>query len=317
MFTVETEQYGAYPALRFMHSEGKVDMLLVPELGGSIQELHLINPLGLEADVIEGFVQETGIESIAQNGYHSSLLFPFVNRLDGGKYNWQGQDLRFDVNEPSRGNALHGLVYNKPFKVVSQSLTAEIAICVLAPVETVNEEAYPFASAMQVTYSLHVKNGLSVKMEVTNMHSTPLPLSVGWHPYIRLTNRQACLLKLPQSEQYELGERMIPTGQTVENDKYCSFHLIDELFDDGFKINTPSGRQEICISDLARRITINCWQHAGLNGLNYFQIYTPPDRDSIAIEPLSSAANAFQNGDGLITLEPNSQVQFDFGIYLS
>ncbi|MGL6269156.1 MAG: hypothetical protein ACRC2O_14590, partial [Chitinophagaceae bacterium] len=37
----------------------------------------------------------------------------------------------------------------------------------------------------------------------------------------------------------------------------------------------------------------------------YLQLYTPPHRNSIAIENLSAAPDAFNNGMGLVTLEPD------------
>jgi aldose 1-epimerase len=40
------------------------------------------------------------------------------------------------------------------------------------------------------------------------------------------------------------------------------------------------------------------------------QIYTPEDRKSIAIENLSSAPDAFNNGMGLLVLEPGETKMF-------
>jgi len=42
----------------------------------------------------------------------------------------------------------------------------------------------------------------------------------------------------------------------------------------------------------------------------YLQIYTPPHRDSIAIENLSSAPDAFNNRIGLIIAKPNEKYVF-------
>ena len=38
------------------------------------------------------------------------VLYPFVNRLDGGRYTYRGQSYQFAVNEPARNNSLHGLL---------------------------------------------------------------------------------------------------------------------------------------------------------------------------------------------------------------
>lgn len=42
----------------------------------------------------------------------------------------------------------------------------------------------------------------------------------------------------------------------------------------------------------------------------YLQIYTPPHRNSIAIENLSAAPDAFNNKMGLITLQPGENIIF-------
>ena len=42
----------------------------------------------------------------------------------------------------------------------------------------------------------------------------------------------------------------------------------------------------------------------------YLQIYTPPHRKSIAIENLTSAPDSFNNGIGLLVIEPNHTLEF-------
>jgi aldose 1-epimerase len=43
----------------------------------------------------------------------------------------------------------------------------------------------------------------------------------------------------------------------------------------------------------------------------YLQLYTPPSRDSLSIENLSAAPDAFNNGLGLAILEPGQKVDFE------
>ena len=46
------------------------------------------------------------------------------------------------------------------------------------------------------------------------------------------------------------------------------------------------------------------WQETGKYKYNFLQVYTPPHRKSIAIEPMTCAPDAFNNKDGLIVLGP-------------
>jgi aldose 1-epimerase len=49
----------------------------------------------------------------------------------------------------------------------------------------------------------------------------------------------------------------------------------------------------------------------------YLQLYIPGSRDSIAIENLSAAPDAFNNGMGLTILEPGEKVDFETVIRIS
>ena len=50
--------------------------------------------------------------------------------------------------------------------------------------------------------------------------------------------------------------------------------------------------------------------------INYLQIYTPASRDCIAIEPMTCAANAFNNGMGTISLKAGEKKSVAYGVYL-
>jgi aldose 1-epimerase len=41
-----------------------------------------------------------------------------------------------------------------------------------------------------------------------------------------------------------------------------------------------------------------------MNKYNYVVLYIPPDRNSIAVEPMTSSIDAFNNKEGLIILKP-------------
>ena len=47
---------------------------------------------------------------------------------------------------------------------------------------------------------------------------------------------------------------------------------------------------------------------------SYLQLYTPPDRKSIAIEPMNCIANAFNNGIGLKLLKPGEEFNWEVKI---
>lgn len=66
-----------------------------------------------------------------KNSYASSILFPFANRIEAGKYTFQEKEQQLPCNESSK-NALHGLVYNKKFELIEKqenSNYCSVTIC--------------------------------------------------------------------------------------------------------------------------------------------------------------------------------------------
>ena len=47
---------------------------------------------------------------------------------------------------------------------------------------------------------------------------------------------------------------------------------------------------------------------------NYLQVFIPPLRNSIAIEPMTCNTDAFNNKEGLIILEPDQQFKASYGV---
>lgn len=53
-----------------------------------------------------------------KNTYASSILFPFANKVTDKTYKFNSESHNLEINQKQEKNALHGLAYNKSFKVV-------------------------------------------------------------------------------------------------------------------------------------------------------------------------------------------------------
>ena len=74
------------------------------------------------------------------------------------------------------------------------------------------------------------------------------------------------------------------------------FKLKDVKLDDGFPLET----NEIDFSTPKYDLNIKSSSEE-----NFLQLYTPENRNAIAIEPMTGAADNFNNKIGLQTLQPN------------
>ena len=134
------------------------------------------------------------------------------------------------------------------------------------------------------------------------------PVSFGFHPYFGFSElpRAQWRLKLPAMRKLTLDRRGIPTGN---EESFSGLHEeLGELdFDDGFALTDEEA--SFSIAGAGRRITVEF-----LEGYPYVQIYTPKDRDYIAIEPMTAPTSALTSGRGLRLVKADEKFRAEFRI---
>ena len=66
--------------------------------------------------------------------------------------------------------------------------------------------------------------------------------------------------------------------------------------------HAESGRNGVNLVSRKTGIILNIWQESSRNKYNYLVLYTPPDRKSIAIEPITSNIDSFNSKEDVIIL---------------
>ena len=169
---------------------------------------------------------------------------------------------------------------------------------------------FPFPFTAQIAY-LFGGDFLSIKTSITNIGTRVIPFGFGWHPYFTLNNKiDENKLKLPRVSQLLVDDRLIPTGGMFENlDWEQPRSIASTIFDTGFKLLSKDKQIVLLNPEKNFGIEVDL-----LNGYEYVQMFTPPDRKSIAVEPMTCAANAFNNGLGLRTINPKDSFSAEFRI---
>ena len=314
MFSIVTEPFGNSRKISAYHKNG-ICLEILPDYGAALNALTVPTRDGKYINIIDGYHSDgEAIETGAL--YKGVFLFPFPNRLKNGSWNWSGSPFEFPINEPARNNALHGLLYNRQFKIEETTATAELAFVHLSYTPLVMDDCYPFDYRIDIEYIITEIEGLVVKTRVTNPGTGTMPFGLGWHPYFTTGSKvNDLILSAPDLNSLEIDGQMIPTGRDL------SYHLFDRPqnmgevnLDTGFEIKTTD-RYQIQIFDPEKKLKFTVWQDAGEEGYSYVQIYTPPHRNSIAIEPMTCRANALQTQTGGIQmLEAGNSQQFEWGI---
>ena len=221
-------------------------------------------------------------------------MFPFANRIKDGEYTFNNLKYKLQCNEIDKNNALHGFVYNKPFEVIDSLATQEFASLTLLYKDDGKTEGFPFKFNIELTYKLY-KNGIILSIKAVNNDKSSFPFNIGWHPYFYSKNFDNSALNFKSATKYVYDAQQIISG-TTELDVEMPFQLKDVKLDTGYLLTTNE------IKFLTPEYNLNIIS----NSKDFFlQLYTPDDQNIIAIEPMTGAADNFNNEIGLQTLQPN------------
>ncbi|HUE71694.1 MAG TPA: aldose 1-epimerase [Pirellulaceae bacterium] len=229
------------------------------------------------------------------SGSGTPILFPFPGRIAGTTFVWEGKSYPLEAGD-GRGNAIHGFVHTRPWRVLEQTPTRLVGQFHASQDDPSLQGRWPSDFRITATYTL-AGTSLAMHYLCENCGDAPLPCGLGTHPYFRLplggSDAGACLVRLPVREWWELAE-MLPTGRKFPVDNAEQFaagqKFADMKFDDVFteltfadgwcrpSIHDPSGATVTVAFDAAFRACV---------------VYTPPHREAICIEPYTCVAGAF------------------------
>ncbi len=303
-FSIHIDHSQIAPIITLKDASSKTEAQIFA-FGALLNEFSIMDGL-TKTNVVAGFESVKDAMSNITNGFKSAKLSPFVCRMREGKYVWDED--HFQVKKFFLANhAIHGILYDAIFQIQQSEANMEQAKVELLYQYPGNIPGYPFPFLIQVDWTLTKGNQLSVATSITNASPSNIPLSDGWHPYFNLgTSVDECTLRFSSKKQLEFDEDLLPTGQLIDDNRFADGAALQGIFlDNCFELD-KSLEQPFCkLSNQHLELTIE-----PESSYPYLQIYTPPTRDMIAIENLSSAPDAFNNQMGLQTLEPHATKVF-------
>jgi aldose 1-epimerase len=263
-------------------------------------------------DVVNGY----GVDEMATAG-RGQVLIPWPNRLQDGRYEFEGRHYQLPLTEPERSNAIHGLVRWSVWSVGEHESERVVMRHRLHP-----QPGYPFILDLSIEYMLSA-NGLSVQTTATNVGPDRCPYGCGAHPYLSVGTEtvDATVLRAPGRTVLQADGRGIPTGATPVADTEYDFGepraVADTKLDHGFT-DLERGEDGLAMVELtnpASGVALAVWVDESFPYLMLFTGDLPEvERRALAVEPMTCAPNAFRSGDSLIVLEPGDSVTTTWGI---
>lgn len=317
MFEVSKSTLGSVEVYRLQNQSLKLWAEVVPSQGALLNRLQLSKG-DFAGEVLEGAKSESELLHDHKKWYKGSLLFPFPNRLQGGVYEWKGKLYQFPINDAiPLQNALHGILAFEPFEVLETGQNEKSAWVKLHYKNKERHQAFPFYYSIEILYTLK-RDGITCAAKVTNLGETAFPYGLGWHPYFTL-HKPVDLLEMqwPKHKHIKTNKQMIPIGTPENSFLFPGLEPIEgSQFDHGFQIDNDDLISMFIMHDNEKEVSLKIWVQGGEDAFNYFQVFIPPHRQSIAIEPQTCAADAFNNNMGLIVLEPGDHRTHTYGIGL-
>ena len=280
---------------------------VVVEVGGGLRTY----AVG-DRDVLDGYAS-----SAMASAARGQVLAPWPNRIEDGRYELAGQTHQLPLDEPARGNAIHGLVRWVSWRVGEREAHRVVMEHTLHP-----QPGYPFSLALSAEYELSAA-GLTVSTAATNAGAGACPFGCGAHPYLCAGSDRIddALLRIPAGTVLRPDERGLPlapepaeaAGLDFRSPRPVGTTVLDHCFADLER--GPDGRARVLL-ERPDGLDVTLWADESYGYLMIFTGDPLPDvaRRSLAVEPMTCPPNAFRSGEALVVLEPGESWTGSWGI---
>ncbi len=308
-FQTIVEKSEQYPVIRLVSDDCEAEIYTY----GGILNAFFINAPTKKQNIIDGFSGVADAQQQMTPAFKGSFLSPFTCRMNRGNYSFGGKP--YHVNkfylEP---HAIHGLVYDAVYTIKDHSSDDTKASVTLEYVYEGTDAGYPFPFTIIHHWQLAKGNQVTLSTTIRHANAEAIPYAQGWHPYFSLGGPvDDCVLQFNSDTMLEFDDTLLPTGKRIPDASFIEGKSLQDVFlDNCFELLPVSSRPACVLSNGSLRLTI-----VPDASYPYLQVYTPPHRNSVAIENLSGAPDAFNNGIGLLMIEPNTDTIFNTSYIIS
>jgi aldose 1-epimerase len=211
---------------------------------------------------VEEFKKRPGLSGIP-------FLGPWANRLDEQAFYANGKKYIFNMELGNvRGKIpSHGFVtFTSEWRVVEARADGKSA-WVTSRLEFYRQPMWmaqwPFAHTIETTYRLQ-GGVLEVQTRIENLSAEPMPVAIGFHPYLQLTDspRDEWTIAVGARTEWLLSADKIPTGETRPIEKFFpnpqAAHLEDYDLDHVFGdlVRDASGRAVMSVKGKSQQLDV-------------------------------------------------------------
>lgn len=307
MFTIGIKDENGFQLWILEDGQG-TQAVVLPACGAMLHQFSIVHQ-GVVQNVIENYSDAASFDTAAESlGFRGSKLSPYACRMNKGEYHFG--EASYKVTGFYLGNhAIHGLLYKAAYIILQQEVSEEKAMIRLKHSYEGTDPGFPFMYDCIITYTLKSQHRLFIETTIINQSGKLMPIQDGWHPYFKLGDSiNDCQLEFQSKQVVVFNDELLPTGELSPYETYGSLQLLgEEQFDHCFALDFAECQPLCVFRNPLKKLQVEIYPD---KSYPYLQIYTPPHRQSIAIENLSAAPDAFNNAMGLTVLEPGEAASF-------
>lgn len=227
-------------------------------------------------------------------------LVPFSNRIEGGRFAFEGRTVELAPNRADESMPIHGSGWLKRW-VVDHAEATRASL-------SLDQRGGPYVFHAAQHFEL-VDTTLTVRVEVENRGKLALPFGLGLHPFLPRTPRT--LLLAPASGVWTSGRDWLPRRHLRTPASFgfgVAYPLSERVVNHAFTGWT--GRARVLWPERGLALDIEA-------DTDQYLLYTPRDSDWFCFEPVDHPINAVNlNGGaaahGMSVLEPGQRLERRF-----
>ena len=263
---------------------GAYEAIISPSAGARLLKL-TYSANNQHIDCVVPFEKIASIDAHQWPKAGAFVMLPFTNRLDPAAFEWQGRKITLH-NGSNTGQGLHGFGHRRDW-AVSETSDSHIAL-ELGHVAASAE--WPWTFNARLTYKLSAL-GLSVALSVCNTDATPMPVSLGWHPFIPFLNSETAennLLRFTASHMHDIGLDGLGRALLSEDIAANQIFVFDGKTASTTAFENFGGEVEVILGkNLCLKLVS---QHAP-----HLLVHRPKELPFVCIEPVGSLPGSLKN----------------------
>ena len=228
------------------------------------------------------------------------LLFPYPNRIRGGRYSWDGKDYELPeslVAYEGAGNAIHGFALDRPWRITEQTESSVTGVFRISEDAPERLPLWPTDGEIQIRYSLH-NACLRADITIRNPTAEPFPWGFGTHAYFQVplaadSDPGHCTIHAPVTKKWAL-QGCLPTGEIIdvpENGRlnkspYFNTLKLDDVYT-GVKSDGGGVECRIIDEDSGTQVVQRCD-----DSFREIVAFTPPWATAVCLEPYTCTTDA-------------------------